>query len=541
MQVTRDHFKRAAMEIGQGGENDTLPYDFDASFVRDQSDHLSKICYDLFKKIDAFNDKNAAAFVNELSIGSERLLVPSGSHGFRITTKIDPFWNLYLNGLGLAIAEVNEGQRSKRAHSYWLSKESNEYFDKNRSWRAYKEATLNDSLLHEPNSVVVQTDISSFYEHIYHHRLESLVKDLGTSESTVAVQIDRILSKLAAGRSFGLPVGGQCARVLAEVMMAPIDQSLSDLGIIWHRYVDDFTIICRSQPDSYRALSSLSHTLADFGLSLNRSKTTLLSGKHYTDFVEAQLGDDSDAGAALRDLDLHFDPYSDAAQTEYEELKRSFETIDVQFLLDLEKEKSQPDSFVLAQIGRALKFQEPKVALQLCETLLDTKNLDSFRASWSKIMRGIYSVRSREEFRAVFERIDELLDAVPEFAQHLLMPEANLLHFLRALRFKRTEIRGPFVRTVYDTTSSQVVKRACIDCWKNWNDRANFQRLRNNWANLGSDEQRALWFAAKAFGDEGHHTQQQLRRSVLRSWLLGFEKEEEVTFASCYVSWAEND
>lgn len=60
------------------------------------------------------------------------------------------------------------------------------------------------------------------------------------------MQVDCVLSKLAAGRSFVLPVGGQCARILAEVMMTPIDGSLSDAGIIWHRYVDDFTLICRS-------------------------------------------------------------------------------------------------------------------------------------------------------------------------------------------------------------------------------------------------------------------------------------------------------
>ena len=146
------------------------------------------------------------------------------------------------------------------------------------------------------------------------------------------------MSKLAAGRSFGLPVGGQCARILAEVMMTPIDRSLSDSGIIWHRYVDDFTLICSSQQDAYKALSVLSHALADYGLSLNRTKTTILSGKHYSDYVAAQLGDGEDASVALRELDLHFDPYSDAATAEYEQLKKSFDDIDVQFLLDLEKE-----------------------------------------------------------------------------------------------------------------------------------------------------------------------------------------------------------
>lgn len=540
MEVSESHFLRAALEIGQSGDNDTLPYDIDAAFIRDKSDELAHICFGLFKTIDQKSRKDAVAFVSELTVGAERLLVPSGAHGFRITTKIHPFWNLYLNGLGLAIAEANEKNRSARVYSYRLGGTSPAFFDRSKSWRTYKEATLDDPSLKTEGSFVAQTDISSFYEHIYHHRLENVIKDLETETSTVAVQVDRILSKLAAGRSFGLPVGGQCARILAEVMMTPIDRSLSDACIVWHRYVDDFTLICSSQQDAYKALSVLSHSLADYGLSLNRTKTTILSAKHYEDYIGAQLGRGDDASIALRELDLHFDPYSDFAKADYKQLKTSFEQIDVQFLLDLEKEKSQPDSFVLAQIGRALKFQDPKVAIQLCTTLLEPKNLDSFRASWSKIMRGIYSVRSNPEFEEIFDQIDTLLDQVPSTTSHLLMPEANVLHFLRAVRFKRTETRGIFVRRIFDQSTSHAVKRACIDCWRHWKDRTNFTRLRNHWANLGPDEQRMLWLAAPNFGDEGSKAQNQLRRSLPQAWRLGFEALEGVTFASCYEQWAKN-
>lgn len=540
MEVQREHFLKAALEIGQSGENDTLPYDIDAAFIKVKSNDLSQVCFGLFQSIEAKSAKEAATFMNGLTIGAERLLVPSGSHGFRISTRIHPFWNLYLNGLGLAIAEANEKRRSSRVHSYRLGGEAPAFFDRSRSWRTYKEATLEEKGLKNDGCVVVQTDISSFYDHIYHHRLENAVKDLGAEASTVALQVDRILSKLAAGRSFGLPVGGQCARVLAEVMMTPIDLSLSDAGIVWHRYVDDFTLICKSQQDAYKALSVVSHSLADYGLSLNRSKTTILSSKHYADYVAAQLGDGEDASIALRELDLHFDPYSDAAQTEYEKLKKSFEEIDISFLLDLEKEKSQPDTFVLAQIGRALKFQEPKIAAQLCATLLDPKNLDSFRASWSKIMRGVYSVRSNDEFEVVFDQIDNLLDQVPSAASHLLTSEANTLHFLRAIRFKRTEVRGAFVRRVYDQSSSQSIKRACIDCWWHWRDRASFTRLRNQWQNLGPGEQRLLWLAAGNFGDEGLKARAQLRGSLGQSWRLGFEANNGATFASCYEGWVNN-
>lgn len=537
--VEKAHFLRAGLEIGQNGENDTLPYDLDAAFIKDKAAELAAACLALFQGIETGAFGKPVSFMNGLAIVAERLLVPSGPHGFRITTKIHPFWNLYLNGLGLAIAEANEGQRSARAHSYRLVAQGPGFFDRTRSWRTYKLATLDEPYLKEEHAVVIQTDVASFYEHIYHHRLENVVRDL-VPGSILAMQIDRILSKLAAGRSFGLPVGGQCARILAEVMMTPIDRSLTDAGLIWHRYVDDYTLICRSQQDAYKALSELSHALADYGLSLNRSKTTILSAKHYRDFVSAQLGEGEDASLALRELDLHFDPYSDNASAEYEKLKHSFEKIDISFLLDLEREKSQPDAFVLAQIGRALKFQEPNVAVQLCATLLDPNNLNSFRASWSKIMRGVYAVRSNDQFSSIFGAIDTLLDRIPASGGHLLVPEANMLHFLRAIRFVRTDFRGAFVRQTYDATASASVRRACIDCWRHWADRSNFTRLRNQWPNLGGGEQRMLWLAAGAFGDEGIKTRDQLRGSLAQAWRLGIETDASDSFAACYEDWVKH-
>jgi hypothetical protein len=386
--------------------------------------------------------------------------------------------------------------------------------------------------LKNKDCVVVQTDISSFYEHIYHHRLENVLSDLAAANSTLAVQIIRILSQLSAGRSFGLPVGGQCSRVLAETMMTPIDLSLSDAEIVWHRYVDDFTLICNSQQDAYVALSTLSHSLANYGLSLNRTKTTLLSARHYIEYIDALLGNGEDASVALRELDLHFDPYSDGARADYEHLKKSFAGIDIQFLLDLEKDKSQPDNFILAQIGRALKFQEPEVSAQLCATLLHPKNLDSFRASWSRIMRGVYSVRTNNEFETIYQQIDDLLDGVPNSVPHLLIPEVNTLHYLRAIRFRRTDVRGRVVRRIYNETLSQTVKRSCIDCWQHWGDRASFMDLRNQWQNLGPDVQRMVWLAARRFGDDGTHARSQLRRSLSQIWRLGFETDSSVTFAS---------
>lgn len=294
-QVTAEHFRKAALEIGAHGDNDVLPYDIDCQFMKDSATDIAQVAFSLFGRIEEKrtgtngSEKAAVDYVNSLDIFAERLLTPTGAAGFRTITKIHPFWNVYLNGLGLCIAERLEPHRAATAHAYRLNGSAPPFFDRSRSWRAYKEASTKDAALNSDTAVVVQTDISSYYEHIYHHRLENCIADLFPTPSTMSMQIARFLSKLASGRSFGLPVGGQCARILAEVMMTPIDNALTDSEITWHRYVDDFTLICPTQQSAYLALSTLSHTLADYGLSLNRTKTTILSAKHYLDYVGSGL------------------------------------------------------------------------------------------------------------------------------------------------------------------------------------------------------------------------------------------------------------
>lgn len=551
-EVTIRHFQRAADDIGSNGDNDTLPFDIDNRFIKENSNSLAAIAHDYFCRLEhkspnkdlksiEKSHRRAAKAINALHIFSERLLVPTGSAGFRISTKLHPFWNLYFNGLGVAIAERHEPQRSSTAHSYRYIQQGAGLFDRNRSWRAYREATLSDEGLRDQNAVVVQTDISSFYEHIYHHRLESCVGDLFPRWSTVALQIGRFLSKFASGRSFGLPVGGQCARILAEVMMSPIDRALNDEGIIWHRYVDDFTVITSSREDAYHALAVLSHALADYGLSLNRSKTTILTAKHYVDYVNTQLSTSKDESSILREIDLHFDPYSDSARADFGELIETVRSLNIQALLNLELQKGQPDTFLVAQIGRTLKFQSPLIATQLCATLLDPKNLNAFRASWASIMRGIAAVRAEEENAQIFDDLDAMLDDVPRHSHHLLLPEANCLHFIKTIRFRRTHKRAQYILGVYNGTTSETVKRACVECWRLWSDRHGFMRLRNQWQKLGAQEQRMLWLAAGEFGEEGRHARNQLRASLPQAWQLGIERPKKPCFAELYRDWAEND
>ena len=113
-----------------------------------------------------------------------------------MVTKIHLFWNIYLNGLAIAIAEALEPQRSSCAHSYrFLSEGGEQLFDETRSWRAFKEATVSQASIAGDEAVIVQTDISSFYEHVSHHYIENLINNLGGDAGPVSKQVNALLSK----------------------------------------------------------------------------------------------------------------------------------------------------------------------------------------------------------------------------------------------------------------------------------------------------------------------------------------------------------
>lgn len=539
--ATFDHFKRASIEIAAHGDNDTLPFDIDTKFCGDKANELAHIAFEFYNNLKNGPLKENGRKITALDVFSERLIAPSGPAGFRVVTKIHPFWNIYFNGLGIAIAEKLEPLRSPRTFSYrFKSNGDAELFDSKYSWRRYKQTTIEKSLLSGTEAVVVQTDISSFYNQLSHHHIENFISDLGNNGSIVAKQINALLGKFSAGRSFGLPVGGQASRILAELFLKYVDDAMTSSGIEWYRYVDDYVLIAKTYAEAYKALSSLAHSLANYGLDINKTKTVFLSAKNYVDYVSAQLGDHDEESSKLRTIDLRFDPYSDTPREDYETLKETVESLEIRRLLNRELEKSIPDSFLITQIGRTMRLQEPIVALELASTLLNVHNIHAFRSSWSTIMRGIFYLRNDKNFSSISAGIDNLIDQIIFNAAHLLEVDTNLLHFLRCLRFQNNPTRSKFIHDLYIQTNSETIKRACIDCWRYWHDRNAFTELRNKWSRLDKNSQRLLWLASYKFGDQGNGMRAQLKANSETSWLLGIENHEldGPQFSKVFLDWA---
>lgn len=531
-------FLRAALEIGAHGDNDTLPFDGDSRFVKAMAKSLAYVASQLYGRFSSQKPVEVQGALRGYEPFSERVLVATGATGFRVVTKIHPFWNLYLNGIAIGIARVSAARRSSRAYSYRFldDDDSIDIFDRNYSWRAFRSACVEASEGAGGDAVVVQTDISSFYERVSHHHVENMLVSL--IDEQCALQVNALLSRFSAGRSFALPVGGQFSRIIAESFMIPIDQALDRKGVNWFRFVDDFVIVAPDFQAAHEQLAYLSKQLADFGLSLNRTKTTILRAPAFADYVRAQLGsDDGDVGA-LKEIDLHFDPYSDSPVDDYESLRATVESLDVQRLLSLELEKSVPDNFLVAQVGRTLEFHAPEVALDLVKTLLSEASLRSFRGSWSTIMRGVAHLRSLDAYQGIHGKIDGCLDQVLSHSRYLLTNEGNQLHFLRALRFSSSPTRSAFVWGLLEDSVTETVKRGCLDCIGGWGCHGDLNAIANRWGGMHPEVRRAAWIASKSFGKEGIEFRRQRHASLVKGGQLGFEDGQAETFSVIFERWA---
>ncbi len=91
-----------------------------------------------------------------------------------------------------------------------------------------------------------------------------------------------LLEGLAEPGGRGLPVGPAASSVLANAVLARVDEALARAGASHLRWVDDVVVSARGQRDAERRLELLRGVLAGLGLELNESKTRIVLGPSET-------------------------------------------------------------------------------------------------------------------------------------------------------------------------------------------------------------------------------------------------------------------
>lgn len=294
------------------------------------------------------------------SMGILETLVPKSRLGFRIGHQPYPTDTLLLTA---AIAEIGEKLEEARRPADEKTAFSYRFQPDDKGTMFAPDRRFSDWILHQwtaltlnKYSYVVKTDISDFFQRIYHHRIENCLNHY-TSNSRLSGFVFGLLKEYTVRQSFGLPVGSDFSRIIAEAVLADMDEAMLREGYHFTRYVDDIVIFIRQDQDAYGALSFLAEHLAKCeGLSLSAQKTKLFEAKSYLeglDLNEEGATDDDAAQYLIRNKFL--DIYEQEDDLDPEKIEK-ISKLDLPALLDAEVKSEVWDPANIRVLLRAMKL-----------------------------------------------------------------------------------------------------------------------------------------------------------------------------------------
>jgi hypothetical protein len=157
------------------------------------------------------------------------------------------------------------------------------FFDKNISYSQFVEHCKD---LAGKYPFVVVTDISDFYYRIYFHPLENALRSAVTVLPSHASAMLKLIKNWNQTASYGIPVGSNPSRLLAEVILDDVDRVLVSEGVVFSRWVDDYRFFCKSSEEAYKVLANFAEILFNTqGLTLQSLKTHILPSDKFVEEV----------------------------------------------------------------------------------------------------------------------------------------------------------------------------------------------------------------------------------------------------------------
>ncbi len=196
---------------------------------------------------------------------------------FRRAALMQPTDNITFLALVLTITDEIERNRpppaKKRVFSYRFKPSDGLLFNSKYNFTAF-EQHVSEQVKKPRVKVLVKCDIASFYDRLNLHRLESTLLGLSIDKTKVKL-INELLLFWANRDSYGLPIGGNASRILAEASLISIDEHLSSHHINYCRFVDDYRFFAPDIKAAHSWLTLFVERLFLEGLSINSVKTSL--------------------------------------------------------------------------------------------------------------------------------------------------------------------------------------------------------------------------------------------------------------------------
>ena len=278
--LTRAPLEASITHLVRYGDTDIFPHLPELAFFADEGAALAKLDLDSYTPA-----------------GAIEALAPKARYSFRIARQLSALDAVLLLACVIDIGDKIEAKRQPvryiRSFSYRFSLDGTKggVFRNDRTFKDWLHRQ--QRLLERTKDVthVVSTDISDYYSRISFHRLENLLDEVAPRHGAVRF-IKKHIGIIRAKQSFGLPVGGSAARLLAELALVDTDEALRNMGLTVTRFVDDFRIFLKATDHPYNALGFLAGQLGiNEGLSLNPAKTLVTERDEYSKYLNAATSD----------------------------------------------------------------------------------------------------------------------------------------------------------------------------------------------------------------------------------------------------------
>jgi hypothetical protein len=196
---------------------------------------------------------------------------------FRRAALMQPLDTIVHLALVLSIADDIERFRpplkARQVFSYRLHPKDGYLFNANYHYTAFDSYAQKRTKSSRVN-VLVKCDIANFYDRVNLHRLNSTLLSLKIDKARVGL-IDQLMLFWANRDSYGIPIGGNASRILAEAALISVDDFLISNKVAFSRYVDDFRFFAPDTKTAHSWLASFAERLFLEGLSISPSKTVI--------------------------------------------------------------------------------------------------------------------------------------------------------------------------------------------------------------------------------------------------------------------------
>lgn len=254
------------------GLDDIFPDFFEVQFLRNKA-FRQKICQTVKTALREYT-------LESLQINPINYVYFSKkeAYDFRKAALIQPLDLIKYLALCVHIADEIEKAKPDKikriVFSYRLHPNKGYLFDSKYNFTSFEQYT-NKKVKQKKVKVLIKVDIANFYERLNLHRLESILNSLNIDKKIVKL-IDELLKFWDNRDSYGLPIGSNASRILAEASLLEVDKFLISHKVSFCRFVDDYRIFAPNGKIAHYWLSLLIERLALEGLVVNTTKTKML-------------------------------------------------------------------------------------------------------------------------------------------------------------------------------------------------------------------------------------------------------------------------